>query len=444
MKTYLFLVVAIATLSSCKQDQRESPSLSHNSSTEPETVFKYRDTMPQPGSVITDFSDFADSVYSYYRQEVNRAGQTVLLTHKASVIFKRCLFLSDTFKFSEARGAIFRGPVLFATSYFKSSSPTQFITLQFTSFDSVAFVNNIYDTAMAFYADTFRSNLHIFNQFGPGKSPYFLDCRFYGLADLKGSTFRNDLVFQRCSLGEKLNLSNCNFEAQSRLMLLQTFLPDTIDLSDVTLSGNIDLTGAYPNKGRKCHINLLGTDISKIRMQYKYFKLYFPERLLKDKLYKDKISSSYEMLLTNFRTNGFMDSYEALDKEYMKWQARSNWILYVNYAWWQFGYEKAMILGWTIFFIVVFSIWNFIRYPRFQDTYPVPKLQWSTIGASGARPSLLRKYFLVLMYTGFIFFRISIDFNNLNFSSYKFVVYIISQYAIGLLCTGFLINWIIS
>ena len=58
-------------------------------------------------------------------------------------------------------------------------------------------------------------------------------------------------------------------------------------------------------------INLVGSDIDRIKINYEQFKLWFP----KFTTYQDRIST-YESLLEKFNNQGYKESYKLLDIEF--------------------------------------------------------------------------------------------------------------------------------
>ena len=131
----------------------------------------------------------------------------------------------------------------------------------------------------------------------------FVDCVFDGglyFSAETATTFSNDLEFWRCSFSKELDLSGCKFQNESHLMLMDTRLPDMLNLSKIKIDTRIDLTNALPNKKQKCYINLWNADFKAIRMQYRYFYLYFPSEILNDENNNDKISQTYEQVLAKY------------------------------------------------------------------------------------------------------------------------------------------------
>jgi len=263
---------------------------------------------------------------------------------------------------------------------------------------------------------------------------------------ISNSAFAADLIFENDTIAGKIDMSNASFKDGSKLIYKGTTLPDTFDLSNMSLTGDIDLREAYPNiLGKKCEINLVNTDIKKIKMQYTNFHLYFPREIYNGIRYKDLVSSTYESLLKNFKENGYEESYNKLDVEYKDWQAKSNFWMWISGWWWNYGYEKWRVLIWTLMALLIFSLINATIYEKLYGTYSIEQLNKTTYEYS--KYSFIRgleNYWLSIMYTGFIFFRLSIDFDKIKIKSWGILFLIFFEYAIGLLFTGYILNWVLS
>jgi hypothetical protein len=132
-------------------------------------------------------------------------------------------------------------------------------------------------------------------------------------------------------------------------------MPDILDFSNVKITEEVDFSKAK-KVDSICKINIYGTDISKIKLRYEMFKLYFPK---KDNIPFELQANVYEQLLNNFKKNGYIRSYEKLDKEYKELYYIEKGGMYkiVNLFqkyWWGYGYDKLSILLYTIGFFVFF------------------------------------------------------------------------------------------
>jgi hypothetical protein len=189
------------------------------------------------------------------------------------------------------------------------------------------------------------------------------------------------------------------------------------------------------------------TSADNLDLQYRYFHLGFPRNQEYDPNQKDYVTSIYQRLLRNFANKGYNDSYELLDIEYKEWQESDNWTLYASDLWWKFGYRKSKILWWTLGIIFFFSILNRWRFSELQHAYPVDNLKdefYEYPVKSNWFVRAVKKYIISILYTGLIFFKLSVDFHKMKFDRLGYSLIILFQYTIGLICTGFLINWILK
>jgi hypothetical protein len=271
------------------------------------------------------------------------------------------------------------------------------------------------------------------------KSVYYID-EF----EKRGTVFRKDVELVGDTILGKIDFNKCQFLDSSSLFYNYSTLPDTLDFSNVTLSNTIDFTKAYPNVyGRKCQINLLNTDISKIRLNYKDFELFFPDSILNSPGYSQVIYKTYQLLLDNLKLDKQDDQFSRLDIELKNWRAKNNFLLWIDKIWWLYGYEKWRVVPNSFFIILFFSVVNFFLFRSLIDTYAISDIKesYDAIGVSFPY-NLLRRFQLVLFYTCIIFFKISWDINKLKFGKTLVVTTLFFEYAIGLVCTGFILNLI--
>lgn len=261
----------------------------------------------------------------------------------------------------------------------------------------------------------------------------------------KNRIYKN-LIFKNCILKGSLDLDSCSFDSSSTLVLENTYLPDTLDLTSAEVGQKINLLNANQNfDGKKCELILTGFDLEKIDLQYSNFHLCFPAKVANDVRKRDYISSVYQLLLKKFEQTGFNESHRLLDIEYNEWKSKSDRTLVVSDYWWKFGYEKWRIIIYSLLFCLIFSCINYFLYIRLQVVYPVEDLQWIKISYTSNKTLLvMKRAFSVVLYTGLLFFKVSIDYKNLSFKRIYLASLIIFEYIVGLICTGFLANWILK
>jgi uncharacterized protein YjbI with pentapeptide repeats len=249
-----------------------------------------------------------------------------------------------------------------------------------------------------------------------------------------------------------------------------TVLKQTVDFS----SANFNRTNLYSAATRKWHyINLYNSEIAQIKIDYQHFRLCFYQneddnslgitfsdsgfiyktikykstdyqQLLKiDKvrnylqqifpsakwtdtvvtvflinciqkkifpaaLSDDEIISTYEKVLKNFDVAGQKISYENLDIEYKDF--KNGWFI-IPHIWYCYGYHKEWIFGWSLGFIILFTISTYFLLDRLnggnknEAIYHMANIP-SLIEKQTFRPCLRRLWYS-LMYTSTLFFFIS-------------------------------------
>jgi hypothetical protein len=331
---------------------------------------------------------------------------------------------------------------------------------------SVYIINNYFNATLIFSNIIFRAKVVVANPFIKPilSAPLirYLNCNFenckfesglYFTPDgsnfniqKRGSSFKNDLNFYKCIIKNKLDLSHCYFDSLSNLVFEETNLPDTLDLSYSSFSDILDLQNVPIKSDKiKCQINLIGFDFDKIQFQYRNFHLYFPDSIFNLEENRDIVSNTYEKLLASFKKKGLDDSYEKLDIEFKDWQSKHDtWIL-ISRGWWQYGYAKGRILILTLVFLILFSLLNLAFYDKLLEVYKLEKLQKANFVFSTKKwLKICQKFILSVLFTGFIFFKVGLDFDKLEFKYKGLFFLIIFEFGIGLLCSGYILNWILS
>jgi len=313
---------------------------------------------------------------------------------------------------------------------------------------------------------------------------------FDSVADFTNVHFAALVDFQYAHFKKKIALRNLSVYPKFRFDFNNTVLPDTIDLSNnpvlsVELLSTIDFTLAdsldgeikptrtgfwkasvnlvkqyfYPNDPcfgpKKIHwINFYNTDISRIKIDYSHFRLYFKDVDEQDKLHKelsyDIKESIYEQLLKNFKDRGQDDSYERLDIDY-RWFKGRNAVLItgINDWWWRFGYEKWRIFIHSFLVIIFFSVVNFFLMHKLNDknrgVYHMELIpEFLPLNVSkNTTYRLLRRLWFSIIYTSSIFFLLTFKIDKIRFAK-LISLWIMFIYTIGLVCMGFIANLILQ
>ncbi|HXB06168.1 MAG TPA: hypothetical protein VNW04_03610, partial [Puia sp.] len=197
-------------------------------------------------------------------------------------------------------------------------------------------------------------------------------------------------------------------------------------------------------------IFLYRTDISKFHLDYFHFRLLLPDFTLsptyqsrREKISIDDKDAMYESLLNNFKLNGQMDSYKALDIEYQAFQwhhSWARWLSWVPLVWWNYGYDKEYIFLWIIGLLLIFITINFF-YLDVLNKY-VYKIDEIPENTAKARPK--DKIWYSAKYTAYVFFSLTLDMNKFNFQKLLPTLYFLFIYIMGILCLGYLANFILQ
>jgi uncharacterized protein YjbI with pentapeptide repeats len=280
--------------------------------------------------------------------------------------------------------ANFKFSVFLSGAYFSAvefHSTTDFSAAKFNS--TTTFLNAEFDSTAVFgsaefdsTADFYRAKVH--------STAYFHQAKFNSKADFYHAEFHSTADFSEAKFNSTADFTGTQFrstahfggaEFKSGAVFKNTHLPDTLDFSKVKFKDEIDFTYAIldsvkksKNKEYKCQINLLGSDLSKIKINYELFHLYFPKGTR-----NEDIISTYEKLRQRFKDLGFLESYKSLDIEYQDYKNRESgdWKdLLLNWfqkTWWNYGYNKERVIFWAVKFLCFFTLINIFLFEFLQS-----------------------------------------------------------------------------
>ncbi|OGT67333.1 MAG: hypothetical protein A3J38_04715 [Gammaproteobacteria bacterium RIFCSPHIGHO2_12_FULL_45_9] len=320
---------------------------------------------------------------STYLQPVNLLSTTVnySIAFRADT-FEHAINLSNAnFNGSTAfEWTIFNGPVNLAYTQFQKD--TLFYSIIFK--DNVQFFNTMFRGNTFFMRTTFAGPVN-FNIAAFSKKLTFNQVRFLNSASFAGASFAATTIFTNTFFNGNLDLSGATFEDtasfentsfEGTVNLAGTMLPNTLNFSNITnLNSVIDFTTAIPPlKNKKCKINLLGTDTSRIKMHYNIFHLSFPPNTP-----PKAVLQVYEGLLLAFKTNGFMDDYQALyiEMKQYRYQLKGAWLQNaIEKYGWNYGFNRARIFAIIGCFILLMTLINSLFYEwLMNNAYEVPFLR---------------------------------------------------------------------
>lgn len=456
-KVNLFLVIGLILLGcSSKKDSKDSEklkiqksyndfynnllSIAKNKIEDP--LAKYKDSAGL--SIITGINNLSGKDFSYRIHTNYYNGENFFITNSDTFLgwmtndfsiftfpveFSDFTFWTDNYTFLVSN-ALFRKTVKFESNNY----PTNFVVSNCFFEEKLIFLNgDTINQPISFFSCFLKEGL----SFNEEVNTNYMDSKEKNLV---AQTFNNDVIFSNCNLFGSLDFRGCKFTKNSNLIFFNCNLPDTLVLSEIKTDNIVDLTKTSIKGKEPCYIDISRMDIKKIKMQYTNFKLIFSKEIS-----EDEKSSVYELLLQNFKDYGFNDSYKKLEIEYKDMQSANNLSLKLSKIWWNHGYSKSRILLWTIGILIIFSFFNFIFFNQISHAFKVEKINFGSLGfVSNPYMKAFKQFILVFFYTGFIFFKLGIDFNKIDFSKVSVVIFIIFQYVIGLVCTGFIINYFIK
>ena len=226
---------------------------------------------------------------------------------------------------------------------------------------------------------------------------------------------------------QTIKFTDCTFQPDAVISFSHT---DTIAFIDCNHTGpGLRLYGT--EKNRTAILKIRNTDLTNIRFDYdRNFKLYqWPDM--------EVTSTIYEQLLVKFSVEKRQRSYQRVDIEYFRYKNNAL-VNFLALIWWNYGYDKWYILVWTIGFLLVFSIINFLNWKSVSETYAAESNR-----AIGETTNLPERFWKVFIYTSIIFFSLKVDFEKLSFKKTGALTYFFAIYLCGLLCLFFIANAIL-
>lgn len=249
--------------------------------------------------------------------------------------------------------------------------------------------------------------------------------------------FHSTVDFWKSNFSDTLDFDYAVFENYAGFQDVR--LPRYLKFTNVKdIAKEIDLTNCKPPApGKKCVIDLAGSDIRKIKMRYDLFQIDTSNAIS-----EEQREAVYENLLSKFKQDGFNKSYKDLDVEYTRFKDRNN-VLYrcadfVSEWWWYYGYEKYRIVSWTLMFLTIFLIITAINYVEITKVY-YPKVLQAKEG-TGDHGKILHAFFL----TSILFFGIKLDLDSIQSPPSRWTIYIFVVYFMGLVCTAYILHMIVT
>jgi len=171
----------------------------------------------------------------------------------------------------------------------------------------------------------------------------------------------------------------------------------------------------------------------------------------------DQISSMYLGLLGKFQNVGYETSLEKLDIDYQQWKYdldNRHILSWIEKNWWNYGYDKSLIIWNMLLFYFVFSLLNIFILKRLCcEMYLNPSIL-SVIKSNEKSPMSINNYskrlIPSLFYTAQIYFGLRFNIEKLLYEdkmdNYKvfYLFYFMIIFLSGIVCVAFVLNVIIS
>lgn len=345
--------------------------------------------------------------------------------------FRSALFMDATIRFDQVNfgdTADFYRSHFYSSTYFYHTSFHSTANFRRTQFDKTTyFIQTNFDADVDFSLAEFSDTLILMGIKTTDKTNFRFDQAILPqVIDFSHNSYLFD------GKQKSLDLTVCNFRAIDSINKpgLEYFFNYVWQLiKDYFIPSNKEAR-LNNNKHR---INLYHTDVSKVHIDYSHFGLYFQateDHNGKRSLFDDEIKSIYESLLKNFKDRGQTESYKLLDIEYHLYREGKqagdfSWWDF----WWRFGYEKERVFKHIAVLVLFFTLVNWIFIRRLnRELYPV---EWL--------PE--KRFFAALVYTIVLFFFLTLKVDKVRFSK-SASVWILFIHATGLLCIGYLANFI--
>jgi hypothetical protein len=357
-----------------------------------------------------------------------------------------------------------------------------------TFLDTASFVEVIFSKHTSFLSATFSGQAMFefavftgevnFNSAKFLKPASFNQAVFSKQAEFVKSNFAHGAHFDYVKFSDRVNFIDAVFDGHSCLSLMNltlgdtshfrfddTVLPDTIYFSNNTqIKNGIDFLHAdfaansrydsVQNRPKPILIYLYNSDIAKLRLDYTHFKLLLPDSTIDKEgpsksISPDDKSSVYEALLNNFKTNGQTESYELLDVEYQQFKWEHSWtrrIPCIPKYWWNFGYDKDYIFGWTFLLLLVFTCFSFIYIHSLNTkVYTIERIQTNPVWENKlSLKDFGNRLWYSFIYTSTVFFMLSLKIENLHFKEKRGTFYLVTVYLIGVICIAYVANFILQ
>lgn len=303
-------------------------------------------------------------------------------------------------------------------------------------FNQTQIIHSSFKSLLSFQSSLFNKDIKIENS------------TFEGTVDFSYITAKGNISFDHNFFSKELLLNDSKI--QGSVSFNETVPPPYLDFSRMQLGQSIDLNGMdFSNQHHTIKINILKTDVNKIKFNYNYFKLYFPADTP-----INLIQNTYSSLLKKFKNEGDITSYNLILAEYSEYlnlyQKKYIKNLIVKH-WWNYSTNPEWIFFWMGVIILFYTIINTIFYKKITSYYlDIPFLIDTGPATIRHHPLIHFVYFLprAFLFTIIMFcgaqFRLSIDLYAFKTNSVLINIYFLTIMLSGLVSLFFLLKYILA
>ena len=274
---------------------------------------------------------------------------------------------------------------------------------------------------------------------------------------MEHSVFRSTLMFYDCTINSSIYLAGNRFGKEltidnstitGDINIEEALLPNSIKIIKVKIPSQIDLSGSFPNPDfKKCFLYIDNESISKVipnmSCELKFNNGISPEFR----------NETYKKILFNLKEKGYEELSKKFELDYkyfyfVNYKHQTYWY-YIQKYWWNFGYDKYLVVFNTFLILLILSILIFATKIReyAENEYIVKTLSEKHTQNRSIKSRSVRffaDYTIALIFTANIFFRFGLKMEDMRFNNYVRSVVIIFIYLVGLICTAFIFNFIIT
>lgn len=390
------------------------------------------------------FNELVDFSFCVFEKDVyiadSRFCNSLVISHSK---FDSCVFIHN---------AVFKESVNFENLTFN------LIELSESVFEKYFTFNENINRNESFIVDVKFNNGCAFNHSVFEGNTWFTGSTFAQRPTFWETKFNDSTYFSHVNLLHGIDFQSARFKyllglnslvANGKIYFDNVYLPEYIDLSYLISENIVDFNFINDSlKNYRFGVNLYKADLSKIILTDRFY-LWFDNDLS-----IEQRNIVYKQLLFNLSNKGYKTLYKTIDLQYREFENKNyNGVLkrlasYVNKIWWNYGYDKERIFLISIILIIVFSINIFLKLDHYVNVvYKIDSLSKklkSNNQIESKLEKLIANYGVALLYTIFLFFNLKLSLDKISFEKYRYGLFILLIFSIGLICTAFIVNLVVA